>query len=484
MGDYLSVHSFFISALTSIVLFFLINGLGEFGLTKSYRTHFSYNYSEVGVFNVGYRILAPAVLLSIFALLIWFCDSSFPINQLFLSILIYWAIRVIAWFSSYQRVQTNIWFVLVQAAISIGITAYIFFQCFQGDPGSLLPQPSDISIEFAIIALLVVFQMIVQSPLLRNKNAALSRREYLEKSLYEIKNLSSTSLSERFKEDIALRVFFYSIALLEDYYRPRSFRRLEYIGHKLHLCKTTGIMQVRSDKPLTDKESIEASFEIIEKIWDEYLLMSPALSVPLRMGDYRHSVTKPCILVYGADCYFYNLDEMMNALRKDMPALYGKYRGSSLIDTTAAFNAAEKFARSQCYETVSRRVSVRHRLLPSNITSTQETSFCRVGSKEGYVRVGVAPVRVKWYSVPISGAACLDDFYSPSILASSFRPIVVLIKPTKIIIAIEDNEESLSALKKSCLGDGITEELGMIDSFRADEYLANPSCIYVSGSMF
>ena len=78
----------------------------------------------------------------------------------------------------------------------------------------------------------------------------------------------------------------------------------------------------------------------------------------------------------------------------------------------------------------------------------------------------------------------MDDFYSPSILASSFRPIVVLIKPTKIIIAIEDNEESLSALKKSCLGDGITEELGMIDSFRADEYLANPSCIYVSGSMF
>ena len=37
------------------------------------------------------------------------------------------------------------------------------------------------------------------------------------------------------------------------------------------MAKTTGIMQVKSDHPLTDEESIAAAFPIVEKIWDEFL---------------------------------------------------------------------------------------------------------------------------------------------------------------------------------------------------------------------
>lgn len=141
-------------------------------------------------------------------------------------------------------------------------------------------------------------------------------REDLEKNYYEVERCAEALLPKRYQEDIALKILFYTVGMIEAHYRGKWFRRLERLVSYLGIAKSTGIMQVVSSTPLSDEESVVQSFPIIEIIWDEYLSKSEAIR--LNAG---YSIT-------GNDSYEYLTSSMLDEMSLDANALYARYNGS------------------------------------------------------------------------------------------------------------------------------------------------------------
>lgn len=58
---------------------------------------------------------------------------------------------------------------------------------------------------------------------------------------------------------------------IEDYNRPAHVRAIERIAFPFGLSKTTGIMQQRCDRALSDEESVKLAVEYVSTMWDSYL---------------------------------------------------------------------------------------------------------------------------------------------------------------------------------------------------------------------
>lgn len=153
-----------------------------------------------------------------------------------------------------------------------------------------------------------------------------------EEQFYEIVSIADSYLPIRFKKDIALQTLFYAFAMVEDYYRPKRFRVFERMAARLRLAKSTGLMQVKSQKPLTDGQSVSEAIPIIEAIWDEYLEKSDALYVD---GN----------LKVRSDSYSYVLGPILNLVYCDFSSIYSRYMGS------LHFNGQEFFSNARTYVT-------------------------------------------------------------------------------------------------------------------------------------
>lgn len=114
-----------------------------------------------------------------------------------------------------------------------------------------------------------------------------TKKRFLNKNL---KYFSQASKKYRIKLDILL-----GIAILEDMNRPSIFRILERTFHYILPIRTFGLMQVHSEKPLTDKESIFLAAKLLSKF--------PSKN-PLKIGEFYNGSKE-----YGL-CLRYILDEL------------------------------------------------------------------------------------------------------------------------------------------------------------------------------
>ena len=76
-----------------------------------------------------------------------------------------------------------------------------------------------------------------------------------EKRLASYEQRFGKNLPVRYKQDILLRALFFSIMAIEDSNRPEGVRMLERVLCRFGFASTTGIMQQKSARPLSDGES-------------------------------------------------------------------------------------------------------------------------------------------------------------------------------------------------------------------------------------
>lgn len=86
-------------------------------------------------------------------------------------------------------------------------------------------------------------------------------------------------------------------------------------------------MQVKSNKVLSDRDSIYASFPIVEGIWDEYLEKADNLYTQAQ-------------LKVGEDFYEYNLQQIVRCIASDFPYLHARYMGTTQFKGTQFFWSA------------------------------------------------------------------------------------------------------------------------------------------------
>jgi hypothetical protein len=213
-------------------------------------------------YNLFYRILSPVVFISIVTIALYALGLPQLTKDVWLISIYYFGYNFIVLLvtKKFELVNKLLYFTIVVS--SILLSYWIYVTTLQYGLSNILPDSGGLRTEFWLIIIIYFYSLLnnftpdysVENE--RKKRFLLKRYSGLNKNYFRL-------LSPTFKNDKFLKTIFFSIMITEDVNRPPIFRLFERLLFFTGMIKTTGIMQVTSNKMLTDKESIILAEKII-----------------------------------------------------------------------------------------------------------------------------------------------------------------------------------------------------------------------------
>lgn len=263
-------------------------------------------------------------------------------------VLFYWVIQIVVVASTKIGIYP-LWTLFVQAFVSLCVSIYFDWVVIQQFPNRGIESLDQSNIGWQVLtgfflaaSYLVLYGIIYSSKKYKQKlykhnnvfqySIDVRTEERLYKYLRKYDNLLST----RYQSDLLLKAFFYTVLTIEDSNRPSWFRRLERLFFWTGKVKTTGIMQVKENRKLTDEESVHLGAEIVEEIWNNFLYDA---------AEHNSNDSLP-MLMFSSEYYGYDYSSMKDALLSNGSKLYGRYCGTLSYDIRAVLKTTIFFFES------------------------------------------------------------------------------------------------------------------------------------------
>ncbi|WP_108961587.1 hypothetical protein [Leptospira ellinghausenii] len=255
-------HLIYISL--AFISFFLINKIGEKMVTSDYeQISVSLPIDKAPAFNIVYRVITPALLLIIYAIIFSEIGLDYLNRNIAFCSYYYIIIRILIIFI-YQRALLINW--IRQFITYFGILSVTFFldKNYLSTATKILPDPSTLINEIWIIILIFVYNLL--NSITKNTEELKSRKEkYILDTFKKFQKKFHININT--SKSLFLAPEIYSIMIYENFNRPLLFRKAETLLKKIGFAiKTTGIMQVASRSTLTDVSSIEKSITLLRNL--------------------------------------------------------------------------------------------------------------------------------------------------------------------------------------------------------------------------
>lgn len=340
----------------AVLCWLVIPASGPVLLKRGYFKNIEqYSYDDNGVANIVFRILAPifaSYFFLVIAFILWNIVSPNWTPQIrWMPIMLYWVIFVVI-SSSKHGASYPVWTLIIQALTSLAAAVYFDWAvvCRIPEEGIFAFDQSNIGwqllvISFFAIGLVVLFG--IRRGLSRYNErlfSAYSSKVFMsygrsgidpkaERKIFSYMRMYDKELPATFRQDVLLRALFYTIMLVEDSNRPKWFRFLERLLFWTGKIRSTGIMQVRSSRKLTDLESVRESIPKVQEIWDS-VVVQIARSC---QGNYSPTIS------FTGSWYKYNYYQMKYSVIESMSYIYGQYCGTFTLDAGETFRAVAGF---------------------------------------------------------------------------------------------------------------------------------------------
>jgi hypothetical protein len=184
----------------------------------------------------------------------------------------------------YERATIVNWTRIFFYYLSIIIISTIIYNNFIDSVDSLLPDFTQIKNEIWLLIIIFIYQLgngfeekTPNNEIFETTKAYLPeiktrKKKYILQHFKCLNNEFEEIINKISKSDSSFRLIIISILIFENFNRPRIIRHLERIWVRLRKAKVTqGIMQIASDKPITDAESVRQGTEYLFSKYSEYL---------------------------------------------------------------------------------------------------------------------------------------------------------------------------------------------------------------------
>lgn len=343
---------------------------------KDYKLECDYD-SNTAFANIAYRILSPTILSCIFlsALTLALSNSyqETPAPR-WLPVLFYWLFLFTKKAKDGSFTTSAIAFG-IEAATSI--LAAAMFDAFVisklGIKGIEIFDESSIAFEFEIILFGGLVQL-VGSLMARHfyttyrlqtidnthrRTVSPIAPDTSEANLFRLKREYEVLLPLVYKQDPLLWDVFFSIMVIEDFNRPKHFRFFERLASRIGISKTTGIMQQRGDRPLTDEESVCLAAPYVIEMWRRFLRMYARSSESTLTADSFR---------FSNNWYRYDYKTLARVLEDSFGSLYGDYCGTRLLNASGIFHEVRLFNERNNYNLHCDHVTSSGSLFPQEIS--------------------------------------------------------------------------------------------------------------------
>jgi hypothetical protein len=253
-----------------IGLFFLINWIGKHSYSIGYiEISMFIKAEEAPALNFLIRVLTPIVYIIIISTILYYFGLDKYVKNIYLVNIYYIMFRLIFNLMTNRGLLLN-WYKQFLYWFAIAVISYFTYDKLIKEKTNILPDFTTIANELWIIILVFIFQITNNVKL--SEDGTLKRKEVYLKSRYNyFKKLYGKIIKENTKNDV-LETISYAIIIYEDFNRPKLARYIENIRFRLtKKPHTLGVMQVSTNKLLTDKESIILGTKKIVNAHKDYL---------------------------------------------------------------------------------------------------------------------------------------------------------------------------------------------------------------------
>ncbi|WP_276975166.1 hypothetical protein [Flavobacterium filum] len=251
-------------------LFFLINWIGKYS--------YSIGYMEISIFvkteeapalNFLIRVLTPIVYIIIISTGLYYFGLDKFVWNIYLVNIYYILFRLIFNLATNRGLLLN-WYRQFLYWTAIVVISYFTYEKLIKVKANILPDFTTVANELWIIILIFIFQVVNN---LRFSQEATQKRKdnYLKSRYHYFKRFYGQLIKDLTNNEI-LESIVYAIIIYEDFNRPKIVRQIENLKFKLtKKPHTLGVMQVRSDKLISDLESVKLGTEKIVNAYKRYL---------------------------------------------------------------------------------------------------------------------------------------------------------------------------------------------------------------------
>lgn len=251
-------------------LFFLINWIGKHS--------YSIGYMEISIFvkteeapalNFLIRVLTPIVYIIIISTGLYYFGLDKFVWNIYLVNIYYILFRLIFNLATNRGLLLN-WYRQFLYWTAIVVISYFTYEKLIKVKANILPDFTTVANELWIIILIFIFQ--VANNLRFSQEATQKRKDNYLKSRYHYFKRFYGQLIKDLTNNEILESIVYAIIIYEDFNRPKIARQIENLKFKLtNKPHTLGVMQVRSDKLISDLESVKLGTEKIVNAYKKYL---------------------------------------------------------------------------------------------------------------------------------------------------------------------------------------------------------------------
>ena len=245
-----------VHAVLGIALFVLINWIGRHSYSIGYmEISLLVKEEESPAFNFVFRVLAPVVYLFIVAAVLYSLSLDRYVNHLYLVSLYYILFRLVFNVATNRSKLLN-WgrqFIYWGGILTL---SYFAYEKLISARENIFPDLKTFANELWIIILIFLYQTMNN---LRFSSSKTERRKqrYLSSRL-EIFRSRFGNRIDSLTPNKKVQALVYAILVYEDFNRPRIVRFFENVVFRLtKRPMSLGVMQVRTDKLISDEQSVE-----------------------------------------------------------------------------------------------------------------------------------------------------------------------------------------------------------------------------------
>lgn len=261
---------FFAHLILGVCLFFLINWIGKHS--------YSIGYMEISIFvkteeapalNFLIRVMTPIAYLIIVSTVLYYFGLDKYVWNIYLINIYYIVFRLLFNLATNRGLLLN-WSRQFLYWITIVVISFFIYQKFIKVKANILPDFTTLANELWIIILIFIFQ--IANNLRFSQEETYKRKDNYIKNRYLHFKRNYGQLIKDLTNNEMLESIVYAVIIYEDFNRPKIARWIENLKFKVtKKPHTLGVMQVRSDRLLSDFESVQLGTEKIIEAYKKYI---------------------------------------------------------------------------------------------------------------------------------------------------------------------------------------------------------------------
>lgn len=263
----------------AILLFYIVNWIGNHSFSLGYIQLSIFNQTdESPAFNFILRFGSPIVFIIIVSGVFYSLGWDWLVTDIYHVVIIYFVFRVLHNLISERFLLIN-WPYNIFIILSSTLSSYYLYRKLIVVKTNLLPDFSNLANELWVIILIFLYT-ILNKVQISSENADARKAKYIKANFMKFKERYG-KIIEKMTADADIQLLIYSILIYEAFNRPKYARMIESLVFPLELSKTLGLMQVTTEKYITDEESVRLGAQMIIDSHQKHLDESKILNAEI-----------------------------------------------------------------------------------------------------------------------------------------------------------------------------------------------------------